>query len=149
MDPDGRSPADNPYRPPETPLHERGKPIDSSPDDVVSTIIPYKNAAALAAYYLGLFSCFPILGLPLAIAALVLGIMGLRNVGRNPQMKGTVHAWVGLICGTIGLLINGFLSIGLVIALVGGMSQRSIPGPNAGPPTAPVAGPVAPAGEGL
>ncbi len=148
MDPDGRSPAENPYRPPETPLHERGRPIESSPDDVVATIIPYKNAAALTAYYLGIFSCFPFVGLLLAIAALVLGVMGLRNVGRDPQIKGRVHAWVGLIGGTIGLLINGFL-IRLVIVLLGGISPQAIPAPTAGPPPAPAAGPVTPAGEGL
>ena len=31
-------------------------------DEVVSTIIPYKNPKALAGYYCGIFSLFPILG---------------------------------------------------------------------------------------
>ena len=45
-------------------------------DEGVATVIPYRNASALLAYYLGLFSCFPAMGFPLAIVALILGVQG-------------------------------------------------------------------------
>jgi len=72
---------------------------------MIETIIPVKNQSALAAYYLGLFSLFPVLGLPLAIAAVFLGRKGLAKVRSHPEVRGTAHAWVGLICGT---LFGGF-----------------------------------------
>jgi sorbitol-specific phosphotransferase system component IIC len=93
-------------------------------DEAVATIIPYKNPAALIAYYLGLFSCFPVLGFPMAIIALVLAFKGFKARRLNPQAHGTAHAWVGLVCGTIGLLINGLIVTALVIALVGASMKR-------------------------
>jgi hypothetical protein len=62
--------------------------------DAASTIIPYKNAPALTSYYLGVFSllaCVPFLGIfgiPMAIAAFVLGLKGLRKVKEQPECKG-------------------------------------------------------------
>jgi hypothetical protein len=87
-------------------------------DEAVATVIPYRNANALIAYYLGLFSCFPVLGFPLAIVALWLGIRGLRAVRVNPGVHGTVHAWIGLVCGTIGFLINLLIISAIVLAMV-------------------------------
>jgi hypothetical protein len=111
------APLGHPYQAPEADLSDPRRPPPAD-DDTVATIIPYKNVPALIAYYFGLFSCFPVLGLPLAIASLVLGVKGLKAVRRNPEAHGTVHAWVGLICGTIGLLINGLIVMGIVIALM-------------------------------
>lgn len=88
------------------------------PDEGVATVIPYRNASALFAYYLGLFSCFPALGFPLAIVALVLGVRGLRAVRANPSVHGTAHAWIGLVCGTIGFLINLVIICGIILAIV-------------------------------
>ena len=59
----------------------------SAEDETVATIIPYKNASALTAYYLGLFSCFPVLGLPLAVVALWLGVKGLQAAKRDPKSR--------------------------------------------------------------
>ncbi len=84
-------------------------------DEGIATFIPYRNASALTAYYLGLFSCFPALGFPLAIVALVLGIRGLRAVRANPSVHGTAHAWIGLICGAIGFVLN-LLIISAIVA---------------------------------
>jgi hypothetical protein len=95
-------------------------PVPSAGNDTVATVIPYKNVGALIAYYLGLFSCFPVLGFPLAIIALVFGIRGLRAVRANPIVHGTAHAWVGLICGTIGFLINLLIISGIVMAILVG-----------------------------
>jgi hypothetical protein len=87
-------------------------------DEAVATIIPYKNPAALVAYYLGLFSCFPVLGLPLAIVALVLAVKGFKARRLNPQAHGSAHAWIGIICGAIGLVLNTLIIGVIVIALV-------------------------------
>ena len=92
-------------------------------DEAVATVIPYRNANALIAYYLGLFSCFPVLGFPLAIVALWLGIRGLRAVRANPGVHGTVHAWIGLVCGTIGFLINLMIISAIALAIVAGATR--------------------------
>ena len=78
-------------------------------DGTMGGLIPYKNPKSLWAYYLGLFSLIPCLGIFLGIAALVLGIGGLRYANLHPEARGKVHAWVGVIMGYIvrgGLHIN-------------------------------------------
>jgi hypothetical protein len=86
--------------------------------DGTGGLIPYKNPAALAAYYLGLFSLFPLLGLFLAIPALVLGVAGLRARKRDPSIKGSVHAWIGIVMGGIFTLVWGALAVLIVVALL-------------------------------
>ena len=86
--------------------------------DGTGGLIPYKNPAALAAYYLGLFSLFPVLGLFLAVPALILGIVGLRARRRNPAIKGSVHAWIGIVMGAIFTLVWGALAITIAVAMV-------------------------------
>lgn len=87
-------------------------------DEAVATIIPYKNPAALIAYYLGLFSCLPVLGFPMAIVALVLAFKGFKARRLNPKAHGAAHAWIGLVCGTIGLLINGLIIVAILFAVI-------------------------------
>lgn len=109
----------NPYGSPLAPeVLPPVRPAASSGDEALATVIPYKNAAALLAYYLGLFSCFPVLGFPLAVVALVAGVKGLKAVRVNPRVHGTAHAWIGLVCGTIGFLINALIILALVAALL-------------------------------
>lgn len=74
-------------------------------------IVPYRNPRALIAYYLGVFSIIPGLG----IAAFVLGILGLKHAKANPEAKGVVHAWIGIIVG--GLFGFGYLVL-VVLAFV-------------------------------
>jgi hypothetical protein len=82
-------------------------------------LIPTKNPCALIAYYLGVFSLIPCLGLVLAIPALILGIKGVKFVSQYPEAKGRIHAWVGVIMGGLFTLIwGGLLIMGLVSALV-------------------------------
>ena len=117
----------NPYAAPRADLRnpsDRPAGGGDGGDETVATIIPYKNASALLAYYLGLFSCIPYLGLPMAVVALVLGVKGLKAVRRDPKAHGTAHAWVGLVCGTIGLLFNLLMTIGLVVAIIGSRQMR-------------------------
>ncbi len=94
-------------------------------DDVITRLVPYRNKAALAAYYLGLFSIIPCVGLPLGIAAVVLGIMGLKRAKQNPEAKGKIHAWVGIILGGIFGLIYLVLTVCFLIALGAGAFSES------------------------
>jgi hypothetical protein len=84
--------------------------------DSTGGLIPYKNPKALIAYYLGILSGLPFIGLPIGIAAFILGFMGLRDRKKNPVIKGSVHAGIGIGCGLVFTLLWGALLVGLVIA---------------------------------
>lgn len=74
-------------------------------------LIPYKNPSGLIAYYLGVFSLIPCLGLILGPAAIVLGILGIGYANREPRAKGKGHAIAGIVLGSLALLyhVGGFL----------------------------------------
>lgn len=91
-------------------LHPEPKVAPPS-DDTLSSIIPYKNSAALIAYYLGVFSLIPCLGIFLGIAAFILGLIGLKYAKKHPEAKGKVHAWIGIIAG-------GFFAILYIILII-------------------------------
>ena len=104
----------------------QGKPMTPTPTarpgsgagDFVESLVPYKNSRALLSYYLGLFSIIPILGLALGVAAVVLGILGLRCVKQHPEARGKVHAWVGLITGLCFGLFNLTLTAAMIVGIV-------------------------------
>ena len=75
-------------------------PPDQNQGDATGGVIPYKNAPALIAYYISLLSLLPILGIPFGIAAVILGIIGLMKRAAKPAIKGSVHAWIGIILGS-------------------------------------------------
>jgi hypothetical protein len=85
--------------------------------DAVETFIPYKNPKGLLAYYLGLFSFVPCLGLVLGPAGLILGIMGLNYSRAHPEARGAGHAIAGIVLGIIGTLGNYGV---LLLFLLGG-----------------------------
>jgi hypothetical protein len=85
-------------------------------DNAVSTIIPYTNVPALIGYYVSVASLIPILGVLLAIAAIILGVNGLRYAKQNPQAKGTAHAVVAIVLGTLVLL--GHLAAFVVLVIM-------------------------------
>lgn len=100
------------------PLHEPLQPVHANTSDgTLGGLIPYKNSSALAAYYLAVFSLMPCLGLPLAFAALIFGIKGLNYAKIHPEAKGQVHAWIGVVLGSLCIVYGLFLVIG-TIALV-------------------------------
>lgn len=78
----------------------------SGGDDAVSTIIPYKNGMALAAYYVGVFSLIPCFALILGPLGIIFGIIGLNRVKANPEVKGTGHAIAGIVLGSLTTLAN-------------------------------------------
>lgn len=94
------------------------------PDGIVATnpgadegdrtggVIPYKNPMALTAYYLGIFALIPCLGIPLAIAAIVCGIIGIRRYQAKPIIRGVAHAWIGIAIGSLVLLGSTLLIVG-------------------------------------
>ena len=83
--------------------------------DATGGIIPYKNPHALTAYYLGVFSIFPVLGFFFGVAAIVLGVSGLKQRKRNPVIRGSVHAWIGIVCGSLSVLVHVLLVALLVV----------------------------------
>ena len=112
----GQNPQANPYEAPTAgQIRPAGKPEEG---DATGGIIPYKNPKALIAYYLGIFSGFPVIGFFLAVPALVLGIMGLRDRNRNPAIKGSVHAGIGIGCGAIFTLLWGGVIIAIIISMI-------------------------------
>lgn len=87
--------------------------------DSTGGVIPYKNPHALIAYYLGIVALLPIIGLPFGIASLILGIMGLAKRKKNPQIKGSVHAWIGIAGGIFSLICGGVGLLAVVSAMFG------------------------------
>ena len=86
----------------------------------LNVIIPYKNARALMAYYFGVFSVIPVLGIPLGLTAFILGILGLRFRRKHPGAGGVVHAWIGILVG--GFFGLAYLVL-IVLALYGKIGQ--------------------------
>ena len=89
-------------------------------DDAVATVIPYKNPKALIGYYLAVFSLIPCAGLLLGPAAVILGVLGLRERNKKPQMRGTAHAIVAIVLGGITGLGN---LAAVVIMIIAGMQR--------------------------
>ena len=86
--------------------------------DATGGVIPYKNPKALIAYYLGILSGLPLIGLPLGIAAFILGYLGLQARRENPAIKGSVHAGIGIGCGCVFSLLWTLVIVATVIGLV-------------------------------
>lgn len=91
------------------------QPTNDSPDGSVegySGVVPYRNKAALWGYYCGVFSIIPCF--PLGLIALYLGIRGLKNVKRDPAVRGTAHAWIGILVGGGFGLLWLLMTLGMV-----------------------------------
>ena len=97
------------------PLHGDGQPPPAPTiDPTLETLIPYRNAAALAAYYLGVFSLIPCVGVILAILAIAFGVYGLRLARERPETKGKGHAYAGIVLGAIVLVGHLVATIAIV-----------------------------------
>jgi hypothetical protein len=105
-----------PEGPPGSPFYP-GYPA-ATEGDATGGLIPYKNPAALIAYYLGIFSLMPCIGILLAVPAFILGIVGLKQRAKNPVIKGSVHAWIGIVLGALMTLVWG-ASIALFFWAIG------------------------------
>lgn len=86
-------------------LHSPPSPQVVVSDGTLGGLIPVKNSSALIGYYLGVFSLIPCAGIPLGIAAVLMGIKGLKFAKSHPEAKGAAHAWVAIVLGGIMALI--------------------------------------------
>ena len=96
-------------------LEDDYEPEDEYPPeegDATGGVIPYKNGAALIAYYLGVFSLIPCF--PIGIAAFILGLKGLKAAKERPVIRGQVHAWIGIILGGLFALVWLIGTLGVV-----------------------------------
>lgn len=117
--------SDNPYAAPETINAGPSVEMNSVGEQVLETVVPIKNRPALLSYYTGLFSLFPVFGLPLAVIAVTSGRKGLRNAKENPEVHGKAHAWIGLVCGWLFGLFNVLLIGLIVVAIVAAFTSGS------------------------
>lgn len=100
-------------------LHGSRRPQYAVADEgTLGVVIPYKNPQALWAYYLAVSSLIPFMGIPLGIAAVVLGIRGLEYAKVHPESKGKVHAWAGI---ALGLLCATGYTLLIVVPLIMGL----------------------------
>ena len=83
--------------------------------DATGGIIPYKNPKALIAYYTGLFLSPCCLG----FIPLIFGILALQDRAKNPEIKGAVHAYIGIVLGGISTLVLILGMIGFALKLMG------------------------------
>ena len=93
-----------------------------TPPSGLGMLIPTKNPSALTAYYLGIFSIIPCLAIPIGIAAVVLGVRGLKLVKQYPEVRGRTHALVGIIAGGFFAPIN---ILGVIVAIFTSMNHGS------------------------
>lgn len=99
-------------------LHPEAAIVVPEIDSTLGGLIPTRNPSALASYYLGIFSILPFIGIPLGAAALLTGIKGLRIAEDNPEARGKIHAWVGILVGGffgLGYLVLTIFLIGLAV----------------------------------
>ncbi len=82
-------------------------------------LIPFRNTPALISYYLGVFSLIPIIGIPLGVIAVIHGITGLKKASVTPEAKGKVHAWAGIVLGTLAAVAYTLL---IIIPIIASMS---------------------------
>lgn len=98
-------------------LHPAPPKVVVQTDDLAG-LIPYKNSPALIAYYLGVFSLIPLVGVLLGIPAFFLGLKGLRVAREHPEARGKAHAWVGILVGGFFGLLYLILILWWIVAVV-------------------------------
>jgi hypothetical protein len=88
----------------------------SQTEDIKWLVPTDRSGWAIAAGYLGLLSCFPLVGLLFGSAAVATGILALRHCKRDPNLGGRGRAIFGIIAGSILTLMNLLLVVGLIIS---------------------------------
>lgn len=72
--------------------------------DEVGLLIPVRvEPVCMLSGYLGLFGFF-FAGLP-GIFAILTGVLGLRNLKKEPRLKGVSRAWTGIVLGILQCLM--------------------------------------------
>lgn len=80
-----------------------------------------QNPKARTAFYFGIFSVIPILGAPLGLIGLVLGLRGLVFYWKNPAAGGKVQAWAGISLG--GIFGLGYSAL-IVLVVLAAMAHK-------------------------
>jgi hypothetical protein len=81
-----------------------------------------RPVSAIVAGYMGLFALFPFLGIPAGIMGVILGIIALRKINRDPSLSGKGRAWFGIVAGGIFSLL--WLAL-LALAIIGAILDSS------------------------
>ncbi len=79
---------------------------ESESPNALETLVPFRNPKGLLAYYTGVFSLIPVLGLLLGPIAFILGILGVKYANRHPEARGKGHAISGIVMGAITTILN-------------------------------------------
>lgn len=107
----------NPYEP-SRPVPQPFQPAGQG--DATGGLIPYKNGPALTAYYLGILS---LVCCPLGAVAMVLGILGLKKRAQQPEVKGSVHAWIGIVLGGLSTFAMIAIMVAFIVAALAKQSR--------------------------
>jgi len=85
--------------------------------DPLAQRLPYNNPPALYGYRCAVVGLIPALGLPLGLAAIILGFIGWRRAKINTEIKGAGHAATAVVLGSLEVVVNAtgfvFIWIGL------------------------------------
>ena len=93
----------------------RRRDDDEEEGDATGGLIPYKNAKALLAYYIGIFGFFlPLIG---GCIAIWLGIGGLKYAKEHPKARGQAHAIIGILGGLFAVCFWLFIGVVVVIGI--------------------------------
>jgi hypothetical protein len=88
---------------------------DQPPETLDTSLRPKPSGQATASLILGILSlfgwCLPILGLPMSITGLVLGIKNLGAVNRGAAIAGIVMNVIGLMLSLINAAIGAYMAI--------------------------------------
>lgn len=79
------------------------RPRKARKGDGLARVVPYKNGAALAAYYCGVFGLIPVIAPLLSPIAFILGIIGFIKARKDPKARGTGHALAGIVLGLLSI----------------------------------------------
>lgn len=91
-----------------------GYPQQKENDTAMRMLLPVdRSGLAIVAGYLGLFSVICIA----APFALVIGILAVRDIKKNPKKHGLGRAWFGIIMGALG-------TVGFVVMIVAGIASN-------------------------
>ena len=90
----------------------RRRRIRREPDPGLGWLVPINLSGwAIASGYLGLLSCFPLVGVLFGVGAIVTGALALQAIRRDPEKGGLGRAIFGIVLGSLG-------TIGWVLALI-------------------------------
>jgi Domain of unknown function (DUF4190) len=91
------------------------RPRPERPGSLDSMMLPVgRPASAIAAGYLGLLSFFPLIGIPLGIGGVITGIVALKRIGREPELRGRGRAWFGIVAGGLMAVLWTFMAVAMV-----------------------------------